>query len=100
MEVQEDCNSAASDYPDIEQGVQVVVTNSSGTVIGTGQLGDGKDQNNPFLGNISTACDYSFTVQVPSGMDRYGITISHRGTIWFSAKQMQGGPSLTLGDGS
>jgi hypothetical protein len=97
MQVQEDCTSAANDYPDVVQGTQVVVTNSAGTVIATGQLGAGQQQEFAGLGSFGATCNYPFTVQVPGGLARYGITISHRGTIWFSAKQMQSGPGLTLG---
>lgn len=100
MQVQEDCTDAAGDYSDVAQGAQVVVTNSSGTVVGTGQLGNGKQQAIPGYGSFGASCNYPFTVKVPGGLTRYGITISHRGTIWFSAKQMQDGPGLTLGGDS
>jgi hypothetical protein len=47
MQVQEDCSSATSDYPDVDQGTQVVVTNSTGAVIATSQLGDSKQNDLP-----------------------------------------------------
>jgi hypothetical protein len=95
----EDCASAISDYSDVVQGTQVVVTNSAGAVIAASQLGAGAQNNLPGLGNFGATCNYSFTVQVPGGLARYGITISRRGTIWFSAKQMQEGPvEISQGD--
>jgi hypothetical protein len=94
--VQEACSSATSDYPDVEQGTQVVVTNSAGTVMATSQLGKGRQRDLSGFGSFGATCSYAFVVQVPGGLARYGITVSHRGTIWFSAQQMQGGPGLTL----
>jgi hypothetical protein len=96
MQVQESCLSATNDYPDVDQGAQVVVTNSAGTVIATSQLGKGRQEENPDIGSFSATCNYAFAVQVPGGLARYGVTVSHRGTVWFSARQMQDGPGLTL----
>lgn len=95
MQVEESCSS--SDYPDVDQGTQVVVTNSAGTVIATSQLGKGRQQDLPGYGSYGATCNYPFTVQVPGGLPRYGVTVAHRGTIWFSARQMQDDPDLTLG---
>jgi len=104
MEVEDYSGSCRSDagYSDITDGTQVVVTNSTGTVIGTGTLS--------YDGNVSkalssaqsglSACVYDFTVSVPGGLPRYGITVSHRGTIWFDSGQMESGPGLTLGSNS
>jgi hypothetical protein len=98
MQVQEDCDSAFGEYPDITQGIQVVVTNSNGTIVATNQLGNSKESDVPGLGAYGASCNYPFTVQVPEGLARYGITVLHRGIFWFTAKQMPAGPGLTLGD--
>jgi hypothetical protein len=97
IQVQESCSSASSDYPDVDQGAQVVVTNSTGAVIDTSQLDAGRQKNLAGFGSFAATCNYPFALQVPGGLARYGVTVSHRGTIWFSARQMQNGPGLTLG---
>jgi hypothetical protein len=84
----------------VAQGAQVVVTNSTGAVIGTSQLGPGDQKNLAGYGSFGATCNYPFALQVPGGLARYGVTVSHRGTIWFSARQMQKGPGLTLGGSS
>lgn len=88
-----------SGFSDITEGAQVVVTNSSGSVIGTTSL----SYNGPLSSAESkiqkgmSVCVYPFTVTVPGALSRYGITVSHRGTVWFSAAQMAKGPGLSLG---
>jgi hypothetical protein len=40
----------------------------------------------------------NFTVTVPAGLARYGVTIgSGHGTTWFTAAQMSHGPAVSLG---
>jgi hypothetical protein len=98
-------------YPDITDGAQVTVINSSGTVVGTGTL-----QSDP-VGTLqaikaavtgtpglsasdfaSFVMKYTFTVTVPGGLPRYGIRAGQdRGTVWLSPNQMRHGPALTLG---
>jgi hypothetical protein len=97
-------------YPDIASGSQVTVTDSPGKVIGTGTLSYDPVQTATTLvtataGTGLTASEltafvavYDFTVTVPGGLDRYGITVGqNRGTIYETATQMKKGPSLTLG---
>lgn len=83
-----------SAFPDIASGGQVVVVSSTGAVIGTGTLGQAEVVD---PGEV----DYTFTVQVPGGLSRYGIRIggSQRGTVWYSAAQMAHSPGLCVGDG-
>jgi hypothetical protein len=101
MQVGEDCLSGSSDYPDIDQGAQVVITTSSGTVIATTALGAGHQaQELPGYGAFGDFCNYPFSVKVPGGQAQYGVTVSHRGTIWFTPQQMAKGPGLTLNPSS
>jgi hypothetical protein len=104
-------NTSPDDFPDITSGAQVTVTDPSGKVIGSGALSaDPKEtviktaeeravlEASTGVSNI-VANDqvYDFTVtSLPAGQPRYGISIGHRGTVWYSEKQMRGGPSVTL----
>jgi hypothetical protein len=99
-------------YPDITDGSQVTVTDSSGKVIGTGTLSYSKQQTDvqalmagTAMGLGSSASDleldmavYTFTVTgLPGGLPRYGFTMGHnRGTIWETPSQVKD-PSLSLG---
>lgn len=99
-------------YPDITSGSQVTVSDSSGKIIGTGTLSYSPTETATFLleavaqeaGTGLTAAElapdvaiYTFTVTVPGGLDRYGITVGrNRGVIYQSASQMKN-PGLTLG---
>ena len=99
-------------YPDITDGSQVTVSDSTGKVIGTGTLSYSSADTLTFLiealgqekGTGLTATElapdvaiYTFTVTVPGGLDRYGITVGkNRGVIYESASQMKD-PGLTLG---
>ena len=103
FEVAGDALQSSENYPDISDGTQVVVVNGSGQVIGVGHLTcDAKATAtfNKVLGSDSLLAGetfYSFTVSVPSGQPRYGIRVSHRGTVWFTSRQMQKGPGLSVG---
>jgi hypothetical protein len=97
-------------YPDLTAGSQVTVTNSAGTVIGTGTLTPDAKQTE--LDLIEAVGDepsltaeellpyvavYDFTVTVPGSQARYGISVGkNRGTIWESPSQIKD-PTLTLG---
>jgi len=99
-------------YPDITSGSQVTVSDSSGKVIGTGTLSYSSTETARFLmeaaaqeaGTGLTAAElapdvaiYTFTVTVPGGQARYGITVGrNRGVVYESASQMKD-PGLTLG---
>ncbi len=99
MEVAGGVLDSSQNYPDISDGTQVVVLDPSGKVIATGQLSFDSKATKIFskLGAFGAETVYDFTVTVPSGESRYGIVVSHRGTIWFTPKQMQKGPGLSLG---
>jgi hypothetical protein len=85
--------SAQQAFPDVTDGGQVTVVDSTGNVVGSGILSET---------DTSTVIDeFKFTVTVPGGLARYGIQIGNgsRGTVWFSKGQMKQGPRLCLGDG-
>jgi hypothetical protein len=80
-----------SGYSDITPGTQVTVTAPDGTVLGSGSLGS------PVVKNNGDLCGFRFTVRgVKGGEARYGISVSKRGTVWFSPSQV---PHATLGLG-
>ena len=96
-------------YPDITSGSQVTVTDSAGKVIGTGTLSYSSAQTSalvllsalaaklPSYDFTQDVAVYTFTVTVPGGLDRYGLTVGrNRGIIYESASQMKV-PALTLG---
>jgi hypothetical protein len=87
-----DGESAREAFPDVTDGSQVTVMDSTRNIIGNG-----------ILSETSTSIaeeQFRFTVTVPGGLARYGIQVgSNRGTLWFSNKQMRQGPGLCLGDG-
>lgn len=88
-------------FSDITAGSQVVVTSSAGNVVGTGTLSYDAQQSQ-FQSGLQpglSVCIYPFTVTVPGGLSRYGITVSHRGTVWFSPAQMTKGPGLVISSG-
>jgi hypothetical protein len=103
FEVAGDVLQSSQNYPDISGGTQVVVVDPSSKVIGTGHLTFDAKATAIFdkaLGSSSLLVGetfYDFTVTVPSGEARYGIQVSHRGTIWFTPQQMGKGPGLSLG---
>jgi hypothetical protein len=103
MEVDDFTGSCLIDsgFSDIGDGTQVVVTNASSTVVGTAALSYNASLSKA-LSKIQpglSTCIYDFTVTVPRGLPRYGITISHRGTVWFSPLQMTKGPGLSVSSG-
>jgi hypothetical protein len=77
-------------------GSQVVVVNSSGTVIGNGTLA--AVSSGPGIDNFGEEDVFSFKLTVPGGLARYGIQVggTSHGTVWESAAQMQSGPALDI----
>jgi hypothetical protein len=95
--VEESCDQGTADYPDIGPGAQVTVTDPSHKVVTTSILGSQHSrQLVKGAGDFGAVCSYPFTVKVPAGLARYGITVSHRGTIYYSPAQMAKGPWLTM----
>lgn len=88
-------------FSDITEGIQVVVTDSGGSVVGTSQLGY-DTQASALQSSLQpglSVCIYTFKVTVPGRLARYGITVSHRGTVWFTPAQMAEGPGLSVSSG-
>lgn len=81
-------------YSDITSGVMVTVIANDETVA-TGSIDNGAT-----LGSDGWSCTMRFTVEgIPRGAGNYGVTVSHRGTLMFSEKQIENdNVSLSLGD--
>jgi hypothetical protein len=78
-------------YSDIHAGTQVTVADAAGTVVATGILGSGTARS-------IVSCEFAFTVpDVPTGEDFYQVTVSHRGTLTYTADELASGLSLGLG---
>ena len=103
--------SLQDSYPDITDGSQVVVTDSSGKVIGTGTLNYDQRQSAAtaaveaaIMGPGMTAAEfapdvavYTFTVSgLPGGLPRYGIKVGNRAVHWEGMSAIKK-PELTLG---
>lgn len=79
-------------YSDIHAGTQVVVKSASGEVLATGSLTGGTPTG-------ITECTFSYSVgPIPGGQSNYGMTVSHRGDLYYSEDELKDGPALTLGD--
>jgi hypothetical protein len=73
-------------YSDIGDGTEVTLTDDAGKVLSVGQL------------SSAGGCLWNFTLpDVPVGGKFYGITISHRGTVHFTEKELRAGVTLSLG---
>lgn len=105
-------SSVQDSYPDITDGSQVTVTDSSGKVIGTGTLSYDQRQSAAtaaveaaIMGPGMTAAElapdvavYTWTVTgLPGGLPRYGIKIGNRSVHWEGASAVKK-PQLTLGN--
>jgi hypothetical protein len=101
----------AQGYPDITDGAQIAIVDSSGKVIGTGTFAYDKTQTGlqasveaSMLGKgvdaallLPDIVVYRFTVSgLPGGLPRYGLKIDTRAVHWESAKTIKD-PGLTLG---
>lgn len=92
------CHALSPGYADVAAGAQVIVTDPTGTVVGTGTLGAGKVEVNPKLGSPAKICTFPFTVtSVPTGLSTYGIHVSHRGVLQFREADLAGPVILELG---
>jgi hypothetical protein len=80
-------------FPDISDGSQVTVVNSSNTVIGNGTLSLQGNQ----AQTVGQSDTYAFTVSnLPGGLPRYGFQIGHNhGTVWETPSEAKH-PSLSL----
>jgi hypothetical protein len=86
--------SGSGGYDDVTSGQQVVVTDQSQTVVGTGNLGDGKAV-------AVNGCQFSFKVPDLPKTAFYSVEVTHRGKTTYSFDDMQASGwhvALTLGD--
>lgn len=78
-------------YDDIRQGAQVVVSDSAGKTVALGQLGAGSWKR-------GVGCIFLFTVaDVPAGEKFYGLEVSHRGRVQYTAAQLAAPVELSIG---
>jgi hypothetical protein len=80
-------------YDDIEAGLQVTVSNETGTVIGTGALGQGTE--------VDAGCEFPFTVGNVPVAKFYKVEVGRRGTVNYSYADMEAASwkaELSLGD--
>jgi hypothetical protein len=78
-------------FDDLREGTQVVVTDAAGKTIALGQLGAGSWKRN-------VGCIFLFTVpDVPAGEKFYGLEISHRGRVQYTAAQLAAPVELSIG---
>jgi len=76
-----DCNPSAG-YSDVGSGTPVTLRDESGTVIGSGTLGMGRQPNTG-----SCVWGYSLTT-VPTNVEYYTLTVGRRGDITYSRSEM------------
>lgn len=83
--------SGEGGYGDIREGAQVVVTDAASKTLAVGALGPGRR-------DAKQDCEFAFSVTAPSGQQFYGLEISHRGRLQYSAAQVSKPLQLSLGD--
>jgi hypothetical protein len=101
-----DAENTSIVFPDVAPGTPVTVRDGHGHRIGSGELAFNdaattsdweKFNTDPENGGNFVAV-FDFTVTVPAGLPRYGVTVgTGHGVAWFSAAQMLAGPVLTIG---
>jgi hypothetical protein len=82
-----------SGYDDVERGLQVTISDQSGTVIGTGALDSGQV--------LEAGCVFRFEVNNIPVANFYKVAVGRRGEISYSLdqmKQMSWSVELSLGD--
>lgn len=83
------CHGNWQGWQDIAPGASVVITDQAGTTIATGVLQEGNGETTASGG---TDCRLGFAITgVPDDRTFYGVTVSHRGTVQFSAQQAKSG---------
>lgn len=78
-------------YSDIKEGAQVVITDEANKTIALGHLEGGTLD--------GARCVFPFSLpDVPAGHRFYGIEVSHRGRLQYTAEQLAVSLQLTVGD--
>lgn len=84
-------------FDDIRAGTSVVIHDSAGKTVATGQLDEGVGSDLA-TSQIALTCRFPFTVQDVPHQKFYGVEVSHRGIVQFTAAQVGDGPiALSLG---
>lgn len=78
-------------FSDIREGAQVVITDAKEATLGVGSLDAGKRDK-------AGRCEFAFALDIPKGHQFYGIEVSHRGRLQYSADQISAPLFLSLGD--
>ncbi|MFF0864122.1 hypothetical protein ACFYUV_20355 [Nonomuraea sp. NPDC003560] len=94
----EPCTTTGAGFKDIQEGVQVVVTDAASKTIALAALGPGKMRRPGGPDALDRHCVFPFAVSAPAGHDFYGVEVSHRGRVQFTAAQVKTPLELTLGD--
>jgi len=84
-------------YADIRAGAQVVVTDDAGKTLALGQLGDGKLTLPDPQEWGTRSCAFPFTVQAPGGHSFYGVEVTHRGVVRYTAEQVRQPVEMSIG---
>lgn len=80
-------------FDDIREGTIVVIHDPANKVIATGSLRRGKGES-----DFPTTCQFAFTVPDVPRQKFYGIEVSHRGVVTFTAAQVADGKvALSMG---
>jgi len=77
------------DYSDISNGTRIVVTDAAGKAVATGSLQTGS--------GVAQVCVFPFAIDVPAVSHSYGVEVSHRSQVQYSAEQLVVPVALTLG---
>lgn len=77
-------------YDDLTDGAQVTITNEKGDVVALGKLeAAGLWADDPEELVITSDCRFNFVVTVPAGSQFYGVEITHRGVVRYSAEDLK-----------
>ncbi|MDN3355052.1 hypothetical protein QWU11_20875 [Actinomadura sp. DC4] len=73
-------------FEDLQDGTSVVVHDAAGKVIGTGRLGEGAGEQ--LVADTALRCRFAFRVPDVPRQRFYGIEVSHRGIVQFTAAEV------------
>lgn len=83
----EECTGEGG-FDDIAEGAQVTVTDETGTIIASGRLGPGAE--NDIVVEDGLGCFFEFEVDgVPTDRAFYSIEVAHRGALTFSIAEIR-----------
>ena len=87
----EPCRTGSSSgHSDLKEGAQVVISDAAAKTIAIGQLAAGVQDG-------AGGCRFAFRVtKVPDGQGFYGIEVTHRGRLQYTAEQMKKPIELAL----